>query len=203
MKKEWILYGLNAVLFAAVVALFVMFFTCRAKCHAPKSAATEIPAEQRMPIAYVNKDTLLQKYDLYVDMQEQLKLEESQSKKQIEKKAQDLQKAQAEFQEKYENNAFLNQQRAQTAYNDLLKKQRDLQDLDARLSRELMEKQEKMQKELRATIDSVIRAYNDEKGYQLIIGNSAGIGILDDLLYADPSYDVTDEVLERLNKKEE
>lgn len=203
MKKDWMIYGMGAVLFVAVVVLYVICLTGKCQSSNKDAVVSVVEAGERMPIAYVNKDTLLQKYDLYVEMQEQLKMEESRSRKQIEQKAQELQKAQAEFQEKYENNAFLNQQRAQSAYNDLIKKQQNLQEMDARLSDGLMQKQAKLQKQLRATIDSVIRVYNAEKGYQMIIGNTAGIGILDDLLYADPSYDVTDEVLEFLNKKEE
>ena len=204
MKKNWIMYALCGVLGVAVIVLYVLVLTngC-CKKGAGKQAESLVSEDSRLPLAFVNKDTLLKKYDLYIEMEEQMKLEENRSKSKIEKKAQELQKAQAEFLEKYENNAFLNRQRAEAAYNDLMKKQRELQEMDGQLSAELMKKQGELQQKLRATIDSVIRVYNEEKGYQFIIGNSAGVGILDDLLYADPSYDVTDEVLEMLNKKEE
>ena len=42
-----------------------------------------------------------------------------------------------------------------------------------------------------------LKIYNKDKGYSLILSNTG----FDNLLYADPAYNITNEIVEGLNKR--
>ena len=76
--------------------------------------------------------------------------------------------------------------------------QQDIQDLQTRLSNTLQEEYAKELQTLTDTIQSFMKSYAKEKGYDFILCKSSGI---DQVLYADEAYDVTDEVVAALNKR--
>ncbi|MBP5259363.1 MAG: OmpH family outer membrane protein [Paludibacteraceae bacterium] len=190
MMKDIILYVINGILAVAVVVLFVLFAT-----RQPQQEERVVTAEGQLPVAYVNMDTLLLNYHLYNTMSEELLREEERSRATINQKANQLQADAADFQKKLENNAFLSEARARSEQERLLKKQRELQELDNRLSQELVAKQTALNEKLNHIVDSVVVEYNKEKQYQLIFSNAGHAP----LLYADKAFDVTQEILERLN----
>ena len=74
------------------------------------------------------------------------------------------------------------------------------QDLEAqhqRLMAELQQESDKNSMQLRDSINSFLKEYNKTKGYSLIISNTGA----DNLLYADPSLNITKEIIEGLNKR--
>ena len=190
--KNLVPYVLNGVLLVAVVVLFVLFATMRSSKQEEERV---VASADQLPVAYVNMDTLLLNYTLYKNMSEELLREEERSRATINQKANQLQADAADFQKKLENNAFLSEARARSEQERLLKKQRELQELDQRLSEELVAKQTALNEKLNHVVDSVVAEYNKDKQYQLIISNAGHTP----LLYADKAFDVTREVLERLN----
>ena len=75
-------------------------------------------------------------------------------------------------------------------------KEQKLQELDARLSQELLTEQQKLNEQLRDTVVAQLKVYNKDKGYHIIYSNTMG----DNILYAQDGYDITAELLEYLNK---
>jgi outer membrane protein len=63
------------------------------------------------------------------------------------------------------------------------------------MEQDLMVKQKQMNDRLALTIDSVVKEYNQEKGYAFIL-STAGT---DNILYGDNALNVTDEILSILN----
>ena len=51
--------------------------------------------------------------------------------------------------------------------------------------------------EMRDSINSFLKVYNQTKGYDLIISNTA----FDNLLYGNPAYNITNEIVEGLNAR--
>jgi outer membrane protein len=96
-----------------------------------------------------------------------------------------------------ENNAFLSRARAEQEQTRLLQKQEELQKLDAQLTEELMIEQQNMSLQLRDSINNILKVYNADNRYQLIISNTSG----DNLLYADEAYNITNDVVELLNTR--
>ena len=118
------------------------------------------------------------------------------SRASVNQKANSLRTEMQEFQRKIENNAFLTRERAEQEQQRLLQKQQELQELDARLSQELLTEQQKLNEQLRDTVVAQLKVYNKDKGYHIIYSNTMG----DNILYAQDGYDITAELLEYLNK---
>lgn len=112
----------------------------------------------------------------------------------INEKARQLKKEQDDFQRKYQNNAFLSPERAQQEYQRLEKKAADLQEYAQRLDNENMLEQQKMLMQMNDSINTFIKEYNQEKKYEAIFNNAS-------TLYINPAYDITNEVVELLNKR--
>ena len=101
-----------------------------------------------------------------------------------------------EFERKYNNHVFT-PERAQQEQARLLKMRQDLEAQHQRLMAELQQESDKNSMQLRDSINSFLKEYNKTKGYSLIISNTGA----DNLLYADPSLNITKEIIEGLNKR--
>ena len=103
----------------------------------------------------------------------------------------------ADFQRKLENNAFLSRERAESEQQRLMKKQQDLQDLEAKLSQDLMKKTQDLTLQLSDTVDNFLNVYNADGRYKIIFTNNHR----DNIIMADEAFDITKEVVEQLNKR--
>ena len=102
-----------------------------------------------------------------------------------------------EFQRKVQNNAFLSRDRAEKEQLRLMKAQKDLEDLDKKLTQDLMTEQQKMNEQLRDTINLFLKEYQKGKHLQVIFSNTMN----DNILYATSSYDITPDVVKQLNTR--
>ena len=190
-------YIINGVLAVAVVILFVMQFSGKKEVSETKAGATETgDTISTLPVAYVNVDSLLENYNYAKDLNEIILKKAENSRANVNQKAASLQSEMQEFQRKIANNAFLTQERAEQEQQRLLNKRQELQDLDNRLSQELMEEQQKLNEQLRDSIVSQLKVFNQSRGFQVVFSNTAG----DNILLANDAYDITAELLEYLNK---
>ena len=189
---------LNAMLAIAVVILFVLVLGNKSKIEKQQViAGNDTVRGGKLPIAYINIDSLLLNYTLAKESNESLIKKQEDSRLTINTNARQLQTEMAEFQRKLENNAFLSRERAEQEQLRLQKKQQELQQLDGKLSQQLVQIQQKMSEELRDTINKFMKEFNKNKKYQLIISNTSN----DNILYADKSYDITSEVTKILNER--
>ncbi len=190
-------YIINGVLAIAIVILFVMHFSGNKETGVVRLVANEgDPSTGLMPVAYVNVDSLLENYSYARDLNEIILKKAENSRASVNQKAASLQKEMEDFQRKITNNAFLTQERAEQEQQRLLNKRQELQDLDTRLSQELMAEQQRLNEQLRDSIVNQLRVFNQDKGFQVIFSNTAG----DNILLANDAYDITAELLDYLNK---
>lgn len=190
-------YVINGVLAVAVVILFVMQCSDKKESTVTKTFATgESDSINLLPIAYVNVDSLLLNYNYFKDLNEQLLKKEENSRANVTQQARNLQTEVQEFYRKMENNAFLTRERAQQEQERLMKKEQELKDLDAKLSQDLLMERQKLNEQLRDTVVSKLKVYNKGKGYQVIFSNTAE----DNILLAGDSYDITNELIDLLNR---
>ena len=189
-------YVINGVLAVAVVILYVMQFSGKKESGVTRTFAPAEDATALLPIAYVNVDSLLLNYNYSKDLNEIILKKQENSRANITQKARSLESEMQEFQRKIENNAFLTRERAQQEQQRLLNKQQELQNLDNQLAQELMQEQQKLNEQLRDTIVSQLRAFNQDKGFQVVFSNMVG----DNILLAGDTYDITAELLEFLNR---
>lgn len=189
-------YVVNGVLAIAVIILFVMQFSGKNETKTVKSISSGEAPAGIMPVAYVNVDSLLENYNYAKDLNEIILKKSENSRASVNQKANSLRTEMQEFQRKIENNAFLTRERAEQEQQRLLQKQQELQELDARLSQELLAEQQKLNEQLRDTVVAQLKVYNKNKGFHIIYSNTMG----DNILYAQDGYDITAELLEYLNK---
>lgn len=187
-----ILYIVNAVMVVAIVILFVLFFSSKQE----ETPVMPVSVEGSVSVAYVRMDSLLLNYNVYKTMSEELLKQEESARATLNQKAVELQREMEDFQMKLENRAFLSEERARAAQDNILRKQRNLQELTVKMEQDLVTKQKQMNDQLAATVDSVINVYNSEKGFTYIL-STAGT---DNILYGEKSLNITNDVLQLLNQ---
>ena len=106
--------------------------------------------------------------------------------------AEKLQKEIDDFNKKLQNNVFSSQERVNQEQNRLLKKQQEFEALEAKLSNELMIESNKNAEKVSEAVNSFLKEYNKDKGFNLILSKAS-------IMLADESMDITAEVIEGLN----
>lgn len=192
---------LNVVLLIAVILLYVLHFSS-SSCKVKKDAKTGAEVVKNdsvalLPIAYINVDTLLQNYTFSKEANERLLAKSQKSQAELAKKMDQWQKEGMDFQKKLQANLFLSQDRAEQENARLMKKRQDLEQLQAKMTQELMAEQQQVNMQLKDTIDAFLKEYNKTKKYQVILSNTLN----DNVLYSEKGYDITSEVVELLNER--
>ena len=187
----------DAILAVAVIALFTLFFTRKPAEQAVASAENVVVAEGNLPIAYLNLDSVLTQYQFAIEASDKLITKQEDARLKLNTKARTLQSEAADFQRKLENGAFMSRDRAEQKQQELLKKQNDLQELEAKLTNDIMLENQKLNMQLADTINNFLREFNADGRYQVIFANAGK----DNILQAADGYDITAEVVEALNTR--
>jgi outer membrane protein len=131
------------------------------------------------------------------DASERLMKKQEDARLKLNSKARTLQSEMADFQRKLENNAFLSRERAEKEQQRLVNKQQELQELEAKLTEEIMLENQKLNMQLADTVTNFLQEFNADGRYHVILSNSAK----DNVLMAAEQYDITSQVIEALNAR--
>ena len=186
--------------------LFCLVALMMASCNqAAKQAETnnatqcsKVEEGCRLPIAIVNVDTLISNYNLALEQNERLLRRQEDIRLDLNQRLNSLQNEMIDFQKKLENQAFLSRERAEAEQRRLLKKEQDLQLLSQEKEQEFWLEQQQVGIQVQDSIDSAIRTINASGKYHIVISTSA---LNNNVLFANPEYDITDEVIELLNER--
>lgn len=192
MNKIQIL--INVILVAAVAALFVIFFNEKTS-DAPQETAAE--ASEIMPIAYLNVDSLLANYTFAQEASDKLMSKQEDARLKMNTKLRTFQNEVADFQRKLENNAYLSRERAEKDQQKLAKKEQELQELEAKLTQDIMLENQKLNQQLSDSLSNFLEIFNADGRFHVILSNSAK----DNVLMANEAYDITDEVIAGMNAR--
>ena len=181
-------------------AAFVLTF---AQCNNAPQQTAVTPAvtcdsARALKIAYVDIDTLLTNYNLWIELNETMISKEEDVRATLNEKAKSLQSDYEEFERKLNNNAFATRERAEAEQNRILKKREELEQLQERLTNELAIENNKNSLLFRDSINAYIRDYNKEHGYNIILSR-----IGDNILYIDNAMNITQEIVDGLNARHE
>lgn len=179
---------------------FVLTFTqcTNTPQQAPVVASVVCDTTPALKIAYVDIDTLLTNYKLWIELNEEMIRKEENIRTTLNEKAKDLQADFEEFERKLNNNGFVTRERAESEQNRILKKRQDLEQLQERLSNELAIENNKNNVLFRDSINAFINDYNKVKGYNVILSR-----IGDNILYIDSDMNITQEIIDGLNARYE
>ena len=190
MKKKNI-FGTLAL---ASVAALAMTSCDKSKSQADEKVETKQAVPSDTKIAFVEIDSIMTQYKFCKDYSLILQKKGQNIQNTLAQKQQALEAAAANFQQKIQQNAYTREQ-AQQIQMSLQKQNNDLQALNQRLSSEFQAETEKYNNALRDSIQHFLAVYNKDKKYGLILSKAG-----DNILYADKSHDITNEVIAGLNK---
>ena len=191
MKKS------NIALLAVAASVLMLSLT---QCNNPSSAPQEATSSDScrhagLNVAYVDVDTLLTSYELWVSLNEGMINKRENITATVNKEGAALQKEMEQFQNKLNNNAFVSQERAESEYNRLMKKQQDLQAKQERLANEFAVESSRNDQVISDSVRNFIQVYSREKGYDLILNSASA------LFVGDAIPNVTREVAAGLNAR--
>lgn len=193
-------YIISGVLAVGLIILFILHFTSRpATGEAAKKELSVLLNDSSitLPIAYVNVDSLLIKYNFAKDLNESLLRKEESTRATLNQRQNQINSAAQEFERKLRNNAFLSPERAQQEQERILKMDQEYQQLAERLTQEFMLEQEKLNLQMEDTIRVRMIEYNKGRNFEIIFSNRTTSTVL----YANDKYDITSDVVEFLNSK--
>ena len=161
-----------------------------------KPQASEADNLSGMKIAYVEVDSLMTQYDFAKDYSVTLQKKSNNARNTLTQKGNQLQAAVNNFQQKLQSNGFQSREQAASVQAAIERQQRDLQELQARLESELASETQKFNEALRDSLGNFLASYNKDKKYDMILSKAG-----DNILYANNKYDITQDVINGLNKR--
>ena len=179
-------------LFAAVV-LMLSAASCNEKktAEAPKAGGTGL---ENLKIRYIDEDSIMANYNLAKDINEAMLRRQNQYDAAQKQRGNEISKFGNAMQQKYQNNQYLTEEAFNADQAKLQKMQADAENYLASLQQSIQNELNQSQIQLLDSIDNFMKDYAKKKGYDMVLRKSA-------TLFIDEKYDVTEEVIEGLNKR--
>ena len=192
MKKTFVFAGI-----AAAIALV----GCESKTAQTEtqdeSAAQEVQAAPGS-IVFFNMDKVMEGYDMANDITSVFETKTSGIQAEIDRRGKKLEKDAADFQNKVDK-GLMTSSTAQVQYQKLQQQQQDYQQYAMRKQQEMAEEQQVNLNKIADAIAEYIKEYNAEHGYAMILATAGGI-LPTPVVTADPSLDITEDLLAGLNQ---
>jgi len=190
MKKQSAI--LFSVLFLAIIGLYILHFSGGKKSES--SGPLSVGSTQG--IAYINIDTVIFKFDMYNDKREDLFEKQKSAEAELNSKGSQYEKGAKDYQEKV-NKGLVTRETAAEMEKSLLQQQQELVTLRDKLQSNLLEEEQVMNHQIIEYITKFLEANRSDYNYQYIFGKSFGSV----LLYGDSALNITQKVLDAINKK--
>lgn len=194
MKKIY-----TPIAFAA--ALLLMGTTVLASCNDDKQAAkpaakaAKTEAAGQLPnYRYVDLDSVLAKYNLAKDYNEEMMRMQASMESTMKKHETRIQSLANTMQNKMNNNGYLTQESYELDQRNMANMQNEAQKQAATLQNSFQQQAFQAQQNVNDSINAFIEDYNKTRGYDAILFKNA-------TLYINPALDITDEVIEGLNAR--
>jgi len=177
--------------FAAVVLMAAT--SCKDDQTAPVSNASGTALEN-LKIRYIDEDSIMANYNLAKDINEAMLRRQNQFDAAQKQRGNEISKFGNAMQQKYQNNQYLTEEAFNADNAKLQKMQADAENYLANLQQSIQNELNQSQIQLLDSIDNFMKEYAKKKGFDMVLRKSA-------TLYIDEKYDVTNEVIEGLNKR--
>lgn len=186
---------LFSVLFLGMTLLYVLHFTSKGR-SAMESTTSDSTATSAQGIAYVNIDTIIFKFDMFFDRREELIKKQQKAEDELNQKGAEYERGAKDYQNKV-SKGLVTRATAAEMEQSLLQQQQDLINLRDKLQSDLLEEEQVMNRQIMEYITTYLEENKEQYNYQFILGKSFGSVVL----YGDNSLDITQKVVDGLNKK--
>jgi outer membrane protein len=187
--------ALLVVLFLAVGGLYIMHFSGNKKSVVTVSANNPAGATGQ-GIAYVNIDTVIFKFDMFLDRRNDLLTKQKSAEAELNSKGSKYQKDVKDYQEKAQK-GLITRATAEQIEQSLGQQQQELVSLRDKLQSNLVEEEQVMNRQVLEYITKFLEENKADYNYQYVLGKSFGSVVL----YGDNSQDITQKVLTAINTK--
>lgn len=147
-------------------------------------------------IAYVEIDSLVTQLEMCKEAKAALEAKGKGYEKSIAAKTQAFQKAYESFGKKMQTTGYKSQAEYEAAQKNLQRMQEEGAKYEQQCAATLAKEQDEFNNRLRDSLQSYIKVLNSDHRYSMILSKSG-----DNVLYADPTLDITDEVIKGMNKR--
>ena len=147
-------------------------------------------------IVYVDLDRIVQEYDMASDLGAVVETRVKNIQDEVNRRGKQLENEMIEFQNKI-NKGLITRSVAEVQGQELQQKQAEFNDYATQKNNEVIEEQTVLMNQIADAIQTFINKYNAEKKYTMILTNQRGVPVIS----ADPSLDITDDVIARLNEE--
>lgn len=181
--------------FAALMAMAASVVSCGGgkKAEVPAAKAKKAVNVETLPnYRYVDLDTLLSKYNLAKDYNEEIMRMQSNMEAEMKRHENSMTQLATQIQNKMQNNSYLTQESYEADQKKFGAMQANAQKTAGTLQQTFAQKAEQAQKTFNDSITAYIERYNKKHGYDAIFFKAAALHFNEDL-------DITDEIVEGLN----
>jgi outer membrane protein len=191
-----ILPAITAILAVLVGVLFYLHFKNHSQIDKinTKVAGNDTAANRPLKIAYVDLDSIQEKYDYYREKMTEFEKKKESADRDLNNSFQRIENERVAFVQK--GNA-ITQVEAEAFQRDYARKMQNLEQQKANMERQIQEEGIKTMEELKKKINAFLTDYNTTKSYSYIFSYSSGINVL---FYKDTAYNITNEVVDGLNQ---
>ncbi|MCF0181271.1 MAG: OmpH family outer membrane protein [Muribaculaceae bacterium] len=182
-----------SISFAIAVAMIVGLAACNEK-PAKKDVKGAPAAMETLKIRYIDEDSVMANYNLAKDINEAMLRRQNQFDAAQTQRGNEINKFGNAMQQKYKNNGYLTEESLNADQSKLQKMQNDAQNYLGNLQQSIQNELAQSQIQLMDSINNFMKDYAKQKGFDMVLRKSATV-------YIDSKYDVTNEVIEGLNKR--
>jgi len=198
MNMEKMYKVVTGILAVAVVILFILHFSDRGgdtPQETEEATETGLQKSGELKVAYVFVDSVLANYDYYKILTDKLLANKSSLERELASKGETFQKDVAEFQRKVDKKLITSWD-AEAQQQKLSERQQVLMNLQGDMQDRLLQEEQSVTQELHDSVMTAVNEINTRLGYNIILSNTFGGG----LLYAESYMNITPQVLDRLNE---
>lgn len=185
---------LNAILLVAVIYLFTQL--PGGEKSSETSTNSQVSASQNSShggsIVFVEYDSILFKYNMVSDMQEELLAERSRLESRLQT---EVNKYRSEVQTFQERAPYFSERQRNIEQERLMAKEQEIMQLEQNLSMEFAQRQEALNLKLEQQLQDLFSSEEYKNQHVMIFGKGTG----SNLLFADSTLNITQKVVEKLN----
>jgi len=189
-------YIIHGILGAAVIVLFVLYFTGDSADTPVQNqpSSDSVTVQGGGNIAYFKIDSVLANWELYFNVQEKLSAKQQELETDFESRSQSFMKRVEDAQYKMQR-GLVTRAEAEQLQQQLAQEEQNLAGLQNNYAMQLQEEGVVKNRQMIDKIEQFLKTYNQDKGYDYIFSYSFG----GNLLYGKDALDITAEVIRGIN----
>lgn len=177
------------------ITIGISSWSCQSSTEPQKSdAGASQPGEKSLRIAYVNSDSLLEKYQMLKDLEDEFLAEKLNMENEFRRHVEQLEK---DYMEAEREAPSLSQEALQILQRNLAQREQELMQKKQLMENELLQSEQEKNDRYYTRIRKFLDAYGKRNGYDIIFSYN-GFG---NVVYMNEAYDITDIVVDSLNAR--